>query len=105
VHAYGNNTDTTFILINPTLKQEADINVLLPIDEQSCPHSNQTGFQFMQVMHMLLKQTAEKAKLVKHCFSNAVTVMYSRNIPMAESVCFQSKKNVIFLFLTTIIYI
>jgi len=51
--------------------------------------------------------------LVKHrgfctlyCVTNAVAVMYSRNIPMAEKriVGFQSKKIVVF-FLTTIIYI
>jgi len=55
--------------------------------------------------------------LVKHRFSlynllryyNAVAVMYSRNIPMAEKqiVCFQSKKKKIckfFLFITTILY-
>ena len=45
-----------------------------------------------------------------YCVTNAVAVMYSRNIPMAEKriVCFQSKKVKIcrfFLFLTTIIYI
>ena len=55
--------------------------------------------------------------LVKHhflciiyCVSNAVAVMYSKNIVMAEKriVCFQSKKVKIcryFLFLTTFIYI
>ena len=52
--------------------------------------------------------------LIKHlciiyCVTNAVAVMYSRNIPMAEKriVCFQSETvNIcIFLFLTTIIYV
>jgi len=45
-----------------------------------------------------------------YCVTNAVAVMYSRNIPMAEKriVCFQSKKVKLcsfFIFLTTIIYI
>jgi len=63
----------------------------------------------IQLTKSLVKHCFSLHNIIIYCVTNAVAVMYNRNIPMAEKriVCFQSKKVKIcrlFWFLTTILY-